>query len=251
VRQELAETLYHVVWELVHVFFEHQGLLSIHDEDRLVPAPVHDVGASSFLYPFLGRQETDLESVLADVRQSVVMKARDVTALRIDTVRAGMASILDAATLLRSAFDAGRSVIVFGNGGSATDAMDAAADLRFPPSGLRGRPTFDLTEDAAVLTAIANDVGAEMIFSRQIIAYGRPRDVALTFSTSGNSLNVTHALEEARRRGLSTLAFVGYDGGHIQARHLADVVILSPSQYTPRVQEAQATAWHIVRTLVG
>lgn len=264
VQQEVIETLYHVLWESVHVFFEQRGLLvergdtnaadvGVHDTG-VHDTGVHDAGASSFLYPFLAQQEHDLEAVLADVQHSIVLKAQDVTALRIQTIDKGDADVAAAATLLRSAFDSDRTALVFGNGGSATDAMDAVADLRFPPpelSSLAPRPALDLTEDTAILTAIANDIGADALFARQIIAYGRSGDVVLTFSTSGNSRNVIQALDEARRRGFATVALVGYDGGRVRSEQLADVVIVSPSQYVPRVQEAQATVWHIIRTLVG
>jgi len=245
VHQELTETLYHILWELVHVFFEHRGLL----EGRVASA-VHDAGASSFLYPFLGQQEHDPAAVLADVRGSVGLKADEVTALRIRTVEAARDTLLAAAAALRAAFAAGGSLIVFGNGGSATDAMDLAADFRFPPQGWPSRRALDLTEDAAVLTALANDIGPDAIFARQIIAYARPTDVALALSTSGGSRNILMALEEARRRGLVTIALVGYDGGRILAERLADHVIVSPSQHVPRIQEAQAAAYHILRELV-
>ena len=78
-----------------------------------------------------------------------------------------------AAATLRSAFDAGGRLLALGNGGSATDAMDVVADFRAPPHGWPPRPALDLTEDPAILTAIANDIGAEAIFQRQVIAYGR------------------------------------------------------------------------------
>jgi D-sedoheptulose 7-phosphate isomerase len=137
-------------------------------------------------------------------------------------------------------------VLALGNGGSATDAMDLVADLR-----ALGRPALDLTEDAAILTAIANDVGVEGIFSRQVIAYGRAGDVLIALSTSGGSANVIFALAEARRRELVTVAFVGYDGGRIASESLADHVIVVPSQHIPRIQEAQATAYHVLCELVG
>jgi D-sedoheptulose 7-phosphate isomerase len=230
---------------LVHVFFEHQGLL-----EGSGGGTTHDAGASSFLYPFLARQETDLDGVIADVRRSVISKADEVTALRVRTIAESGAALVAAARAARKAFDAGGALLVFGNGGSATDAMDAAADYRFPPAGWTARPTLDLTEDSAILTAIGNDVGIDSIFARQIIAYGRPTDVAMAFTTSGNSRNVIQALGEARQRRLTTIAFVGYDGGEIAARQLADYMIIVPSQYIPRIQEAQATAHHIVRELV-
>jgi D-sedoheptulose 7-phosphate isomerase len=130
--------------------------------------------------------------------------------------------------------------------------MDAVADLRVPPPG-RGWPprrALDLTADPAILTAIANDIGTEALFARQVIAYGGRGDALLALSTSGSSLNVIAALQEARRRGLVTLAFVGYDGGRIAAERLADHVVITRSEHIPRIQEAQASAWHVLRELV-
>jgi D-sedoheptulose 7-phosphate isomerase len=247
VRQELVETLYHVLWELVHVFLDQRGLL----EGRRGGA-VHDAGASSFLYPFLAERQDDLESVVADVRASVEMKAAEVAALRTQTLGDGRETLLAAAADLRAAFARGGRLLALGNGGSATDAMDIVADFRAPPPG-RGwpaRPALDLSEDPAILTALANDIGVEAMFSRQVIAHGREGDVVLAFSTSGGSANVILALDEARRRGLRTIAFVGYDGGRILAEGLADRVIVSRSEHIPRIQEAQASAYHVLRELV-
>ena len=247
VAQELAETLYHVLWELVHVFFEHRGLLSGRDA-----GPVHDTGASSFLYPFLGEREHDLDAVLADVRASVLAKAAEVSALREQTLGEDRATLAAAARALRACFDAGGRLLALGNGGSATDAMDAVADFSEPPagSGWPARPALDLTSDPAILTAIANDIGTEAIFARQIIAHGRPGDALLALSTSGGSANVLAALAEARRRGVVTVAMVGYDGGRILAEALADHVIVTRSEHIPRIQEAQASASHVLRELV-
>jgi D-sedoheptulose 7-phosphate isomerase len=245
VRQELIETLYHVLWELVHVFFEHRGLLEGRAAER-----THDTGASSFLYPFLGEQETDLESVVADVRRSVLMKGEEVGALRERTLTEGATTLVAAATALRRCFGAGGRLLALGNGGSATDAMDVVADLRSPPHGWPARPALDLTEDAAILTAIANDIGPEAIFARQIIAHGRTGDALLALSTSGNSANVIQALAEARGRGLRTVAMVGYDGGRVAEERLADHVVVTRSQHIPRIQEAQATAYHVLRQLI-
>jgi D-sedoheptulose 7-phosphate isomerase len=245
VRQELVETLYHVLWEHVHVFFDHRGLLEGRDERR-----VHDTGASSFLYPFLGERETDLEAVLADVRESVLMKAAEVGELRAQTLSDNREVLAAAGTALRACFDAGGKLLAFGNGGSATDAMDAVADFRGAPQGWPARRALDLTEDSAILTALANDIGPEVLFQRQIIAYGRPGDAVLSLSTSGGSGNVILALEEARRRGLVTIAFVGYDGGRVAAERLADHVIVTRSQHIPRIQEAQASGYHVLRELV-
>jgi D-sedoheptulose 7-phosphate isomerase len=112
------------------------------------------------------------------------------------------------------------------------------------------RPALDLTEDTAIVTAIGNDVGIELIFQRQVIAYGREGDALVALSTSGNSGNVIAALVEARRRGMATVALVGYDGGRIAAEGLADHVVVVRSQNIPRIQEAQASAYHALRELI-
>ena len=233
IRQELVETLYHVLWELVHVFFDH------------LRSNTQGAGASSFLYPFLGERAGDLDAVVDDVQRSILLKAEEIGALRAQTLTDNREVLLAAAAALRATFLAGRQVLALGNGGSATDAMDAVADFRAD-----GRRAIDLTEDPAILTAIANDIGTEAIFARQVIAYGRAGDVLLALSTSGNSANVIAALAEARRRELRTIALVGYDGGRVAAEQLADHVIVTRSQHIPRIQEAQASAYHLLRELV-
>jgi D-sedoheptulose 7-phosphate isomerase len=234
VAQELAETAYHVLWELVHVFLDHR--------DRTTG---RDSGASSFLYPFLGTQDRDLDAVFDDVRSSALTKASDVSELRTQTLTEGRDELVAAAAAVRERLDAGGTVLALGNGGSATDAMDAVADLR-----AGSRRALDLTDDPAILTAIANDIGTEAIFARQVIAYGRAGDALLALSTSGNSPNVIAALAEARRRGLLTIAFVGYDGGSVAAEQLADHIVVTRSEHIPRIQEAQASAWHVLRELI-
>jgi D-sedoheptulose 7-phosphate isomerase len=221
IRQELIETLYHVLWELVHVFLEHR------DRSRV------GAGAASFLYPFLEDGAQDLDAVREDVRRSIEAKAEEIGALREQTLHENAEVLAGAAAAMT-----GR-LLALGNGGSATDAMDVVADFR-----ARGRRALDLTDDPAILTAIANDIGVEAIFSRQVIAYGRAGDTLLTLSTSGSSANVLAALAEARRRGLATIAMVGYDGGRIAAEGLADFVVIVRSEHIPRIQEAQASAYH-------
>ncbi|MFT3864465.1 MAG: SIS domain-containing protein [Solirubrobacterales bacterium] len=245
-RQEVIETAYHVLWESVHVFFEHRGLLA-----GRTAGPVHDSGAASFLYPFLAEGEGDLEGVIADVRASILAKSEEVGALRRQTLGEGAGELRAAAATLRASLEAGGKVLALGNGGSATDATDLVADLRFPPDpAWPPRAAIDLTEDSAILTAIGNDVGTEVVFQRQVIAYGTAGDTIVALSTSGDSANLIAALAEARRRGLASVALVGYDGGRIAAEGLADHVIVSRSQHIPRIQEAQASAYHVLRELV-
>jgi D-sedoheptulose 7-phosphate isomerase len=245
VRQELVEVAYHLLWELVHVFFEHRGLLAGRD-----PGTLHEAGAASFLYPFLAERERDLEGVIADVRRSIAIKAGETDALRAQTLGECGGELIAAAKAVRSRLDGGGTLLALGNGGSATDAMDAVCDLRAPPHGWAARRAIDLSEDSAILTALANDIGVEAIFRRQVIAYGREGDALLAFSTSGGSANVLEALAEARGRGLATIAMTGYDGGAIARQGLADHVIITCSQSIPRIQEVQASAWHVLRELI-
>jgi D-sedoheptulose 7-phosphate isomerase len=243
--QEVQETLYHVLWELVHVFFEHRGLL-----EGDATGSRHDVGHSSFLYPFLSGTETGLDSVLRQVEDNIRAKAADVIGIRAQQPPKG-ADLVGMARLLAERYEAGSKVLTFGNGGSATDAQDFVTDLVAPPAGMRPLPAICLTNEEAVVTAVANDVGFENVFARQIIAYGREGDVAFGISTSGGSRNLLSAFEESRRRGLVSAALVGYGGGPTVERGLADRALVIDFDYIPRIQEAQATQYHVLRRLVG
>jgi D-sedoheptulose 7-phosphate isomerase len=178
------------------------------------------------------------------------MKADEITALRTQTLTEYGDELVTAAAALRERLDADGRILALGNGGSATDAMDVVADFRAPMFGGPPRRALDLTEDTAIITAIANDIGTDAIFLRQVIAYGRKGDVLLALSTSGNSLSILEALKEARKRKLVTIACVGYDGGNVAANDLADHIIVTRSQNIPRIQEAQASVYHVLRELV-
>ena len=136
---------------------------------------------------------------------------------------------------------------MFGNGGSATDANDWAIDCVAPPAGYDAVPAISLAMEPANITAIANDVGTELIFLRQLIAQARTDDVAVAISTSGGSQNIVIALEEARKRRMLTVALLGYDGGEILRRRLADFPLIVRSDYIPRIQEVQASIYHLIR----
>lgn len=243
--QEVHETAYHMLWELVHVFFDHKGLL----EGR-VQEMRHDVGASRWLYPFLAEEEKDLDAVLNQVQGSIHKKAQDVIDIRSASGRTEVATFVEGARLLAERFSAGAKVLAFGNGGSATDAQDLVTDLMAPPRGLRARPAISLTNEEAVVTAVGNDVGYENVFARQVISYGRQGDVAIGISTSGGSRNVLAAFDEARRRGMMCLGFAGYGGGDMVKRGMCDLSFVVDFEYVPRIQEGQATQYHILRRLV-
>ena len=235
--QELMEILYHTLWETVHVFFEHREL-------------GHEVGASSFLYPFLGQQKQDTGAVLAEVAASIRLKAADVERLRAEIARTQADAMVRTALALRDRLSAGGQLLLFGNGGSATDANDWALDCAVPLKGFRPRPAISLALEPANLSAIANDVGPELLFLRQLIAQARPGDVAIGISTSGGSANVIAALGEARKRGLLTVALLGYDGGEIVRRGLADLPLVVPCDHIPRIQEVQASIYHVLLELL-
>jgi D-sedoheptulose 7-phosphate isomerase len=233
IHQEMIEILYHTLWETVHVFFEHRQL-------------GEDVGASGFLYPFLGQEKQETGGVLAEVAASIEMKARDDEKLR-EVVAAQQAErIVGTALAIRDRLRAGGSLILFGNGGSATDANDWALDCSVPLKGCQPIPAISLALEPATLSAVANDIGPEAIFLRQLIGQGRAEDVAVAISTSGGSANVIAALGEARKRGLLTVALLGYDGGEIARRGLADWTLVVPCDYIPRIQEVQASIYHVL-----
>ena len=293
--QEVQETAYHVLWELVHVFFEYPGLLNdacvtcgdvaveaqviaLHNGsavierdgareevavelvdgvevgdrvlchagvalERLGPGAPPEEDPAAFLYPFLESGESDLEAVLADVRASTLQKGRDVLELRrgID-----IEAIERCAADLRTRLERGGRLIAFGNGGSSTDAQDAAADFL-----ARGWPGVSLTNDSATITALANDVGFDKSFARQLIPLAREADVALAISPSGSSPNVVAGLEEAHRRGMLTVGITGYDGGRLAELDWLDHLFVVGSDYVPRLQEAHATIYHLRLAEVG
>ncbi len=123
--------------------------------------------------------------------------------------------------------------------------------LRASADGLSSVPAVSLSLEPANISAIANDVGTEVIFLRQLIAQARPDDVAIGISTSGGSRNIIMALEEARKRNMLTVALLGYDGGEIKRRRLADFPIVVQCDYIPRIQEVQASIYHIIRETLG
>jgi len=234
VHQELMEILYHTLWETVHVFFEHREL-------------GYDVGDSGFLYPFLGEEKQPTGDIVEEAAASIRLKAQEDARLRTQVAREESEQIVNAARAIHERVSRGGKLIVFGNGGSATDANDWAIDCVFPPAGYRPVPAISLSMEPANLTAIANDVGLELIFLRQMIAQAQREDVAIGISTSGGSRNIILALEEARKRGLLTVALLGYDGGEILRRGLADLPLIVRSDYIPRIQEVQASTYHVIR----
>jgi len=237
IHQEIIEMLYHVLWETVHVFFEHRELGL-------------DTGDAGFLYPFLGREKQETGKVVEQVAASIRLKVQDDAVLRARTAAEQAEAMRAAAQAIYDCVRRGGKLILFGNGGSATDANDWALDCVCPPDGYRPIPAVSLALEPANITAVANDVGTDVIFLRQLIAQAQSGDIAVGISTSGGSRNIVMALEEARKRKLTSIALLGYDGGEVLRRGLADFPIVVRSDYIPRIQEVQASVYHILRESV-
>ncbi|HEX6463165.1 MAG TPA: D-sedoheptulose 7-phosphate isomerase [Vicinamibacterales bacterium] len=162
-----------------------------------------------------------------------------------DRVKSNLGPAIVAAQAISDALKARRTLLVFGNGGSAADAQHLTAELvgRFQRE-RSAMPAIALTVDTSILTAIGNDYSFRQIFARQVEALGRPGDVALGISTSGESPNVVAALQAAKAKGLKTIALTGRDGGSVG--RAADIHVNVPDQNTQRVQEVHMTLLHVM-----
>jgi D-sedoheptulose 7-phosphate isomerase len=206
----------------------------------------NQAGAMESLYPFLYSDTTDLSAVLAQVRASTVAKAQEIGDLR------RVISERDAGRLERCAgeaavrFDSGGRLFAFGNGGSATDAQQLATLFLNPGGGARPLPAFALANDTSVVTALCNDIGVEVVFARQLAAFGTRSDIAVGLSTSGSSANLLRAFDEASRRGMLTIGLAGYDGGKMAELDSIDYLFVAPSASVHRIQEAQTTTYQVL-----
>ncbi len=200
--------------------------------------------AMDALYPFLYATESDPEAVMAEVRRSTMDKAHEIVALRREVVQRDGARLAECAAVVADAVAAGGRIFAFGNGGSSTDAAELANLFLAPGPGSRPVPAFALAGDIAALTALSNDVSFDVVYSRQIAAFGRPGDVAVGLSTSGNSENLVRAFDEAHRRRLVTVGLAGYDGGKMAELNSIDYLFTVPSASVHRIQEAQTTIYH-------
>lgn len=195
--------------------------------------------STGFLYPFLDAEETDRDSLLTDLAASARSKSRESAALRASTLTACAELVRTTGAEVARRFGAGGRMFTFGNGGSSTDATTLADLFARPPLGAP-LPAWSLTADQAILTALGNDVGFDLVFARQLIARSGPGDIAVALSTSGSSRDLTAALREARRRDLYTVGFAGYEGGDFAASADVDACFVVRSQSVHRIQESQA-----------
>jgi D-sedoheptulose 7-phosphate isomerase len=181
------------------------------------------------------------DHVAKEIEESIAVKA--------ELARTACEEIVKAAALILERLEAGRKLIVFGNGGSAADAQHIAAEFvgRYR-SERRALAAIALTTDSSSLTAIGNDLGFQEIFARQLEAIGKPGDVVLAVSTSGNSPNVLRAVVLAKKLGMATIGLSGISGGEL--RNCVDLCLSVPSDSTPRIQEAHSLIIHIITGIV-
>jgi len=183
----------------------------------------------------LTTQVSSTEIVRTNIERSMEVHAR-LIAECLDSITAG-------ADALIAAYRAGRKAIFFGNGGSAADSQHLAAE--FVGRYLVERdpmPALALNANSSAVTAIGNDYGYDLVFSRQLRALANPGDVAIGISTSGNSPSVIEGLKAGREMGLTTIALTGASGGKL--RGVAEILIAAPSQETPRIQECHILIGH-------
>jgi D-sedoheptulose 7-phosphate isomerase len=201
--------------------------------------------STNFLYPFLDgvpdkdKAKADPTPLLTDLAMSARGKAAESAALQAASLQRMESQIERAGQLMAERFVAGGRLYTFGNGGSSTDAATLATLFARPAHG-RPLPAWCLAADQAVVTALGNDVGFELVFSRQIIAHAASVDIACALSTSGNSEDLMRGLKEAKKRGLMTIGFAGYDGGQMANSEAVDFCFTIDSQSIHRIQESQA-----------
>jgi D-sedoheptulose 7-phosphate isomerase len=193
---------------------------------------------TGFLYPFIEAEERDADALVTDLVRSARAKMLESASLRAGTLERCAYQLEGTGAAMAERFAGGGRLFSFGNGGSATDAQGTADLFRHPPHG-NPLAALSLVDDQAVLTALSNDVGFELVFSRQLIAYADELDIAIGFSTSGDSADMLRAFEEAARRGLLTVGLCGYEGSGMAISDAVHHCLVVRSESVHRIQEVQ------------
>lgn len=209
---------------------------------------------SRAFYPFLHDGDKKPQDMMEDLRFSLMEKVRESMDVKARFFEDNKDTILAASLQMAKAFHRGSKLLVCGNGGSATDAQHIAVEFMHPITvGRKALPAICLSNDMAMITAVANDVGFDDVFSRQIIALASSGDILLGISTSGNSVNLGHAFATARRMKLTTIGYAGGDGGKMAQLHtdgLMDFCMTVPTSSVHRIQESHVTLYHIMWDMV-
>jgi len=209
---------------------------------------------SRAFYPFLHEEQREPDQLWEELGFSLLEKARESGDVKTRFFADNKERILAASLALARSFHHGGKLLVCGNGGSATDAQHIAVEFMHPITvGRKALPAVCLANDMAMVTAVANDVSFDDVFTRQIIALGKAGDVLLGVSTSGNSKNLLHAFTTARRMNLITMGFAGSDGGEMAEMSVGGLLnfcLTVPTASIHRIQETHVTLYHIMWDMV-
>ena len=203
------------------------------------------------LYPFLHGGGAEPASLDAALLASIGEKARESRAANERFFAANGPALLGAARAIAHAYRGGGRLFSMGNGGSSCDASHVAVEFQHPVT--TGRPALaaiNLAADIAIVSALANDVGFEQVFARQLAAQGRRGDVLIGVSTSGDSANLIAAFAQANAMGIATIGLAGGNGGRMKSSGLVEHCLVVPSDSIHRIQESHVAAYHILWDLV-
>ena len=202
------------------------------------------------LYPHLAAPDAAaddgamLDAALCD---SVVRKATDSVLVKQQFFAANASRVVEAAHMLAACFRAGGRLYTMGNGGSSCDAAHLAVEFLHPvTAGRPALPAVNLSQDMAMITAVANDIGFAHVYTRQVLAHVRGHDCLVGISTSGNSENLLAGFAAAKRQGAATLGLAGGEGGRMRASTDVDLCLVVPTDSIHRVQETHVALYHIL-----
>lgn len=219
---------------------------------KIMEKPIEDFSQS--FYPFLHEENAKPQELHAELRFSLMEKAREGIETKQKFFEENADEMLQAARELAQSFYRGNKMLVCGNGGSSTDAQHIAVEFMHPITvGRKALPAICLNNDMAMVTAVANDVSFADVFVRQVIALGKEGDAFIALSTSGNSENLVNAFRTARKMKLKTIALAGGDGGkmaQMKQENQIDFCFTVPTSSIHRIQESHVALYHILWDLV-
>jgi len=204
-----------------------------------------------FLYPFLRGERQNPERLDEGLLESVRQKAQHSVDIKQEFFAENTEKVVAVSRAIARVYESGGKLLAMGNGGSSCDAAHVTVEFEHPITA--GRPALtamNLGADIAMITAVGNDVGFANVFTRQVIAHGRPGDALIGFSTSGNSENLMNAFAKAKEIGLVTIGLAGGDGGQMASSDSVEHCLVVRTDSIHRVQECHVAAYHILWDLV-
>ena len=206
------------------------------------------------LYPFMGSEQgtkPEQRDKTTELLDSIRIKTEESVRAKQAFFNKYSELLADIANTVASSYRSGGRLITAGNGGSSCDAAHLALEFMHPvTAGRPALPAINLSQDAAMLSAVSNDVGFKHVLKRQLLALAKHQDVLVVFSTSGNSPNLTEACEKAKQLGLSVVAFSGGDGGELAKNSAVDQCLIVETDSVHRIQECHLVCYHILWDLV-